>query len=79
MGWGEKGAVRDGLIFQECHYELADIKFVPVGLPVVTVETPLHPRVQLFVALGSLLVQQVRARLFNECRPRRGRRLNSDQ
>lgn len=77
MVWVAEAAY--GLIFQECHYELADIKFVPVGLAVVTVETPLRPRAQLFVALGSLLAQQVRALLFNERRPRRGGRLNSNE
>lgn len=41
-------AERYGLIFQECHYELADIKFVPVGLAVVTVETPFAPSVYSF-------------------------------
>lgn len=46
------------LIFQGCHYELPDIKFVSVDLPAVTVETPSHPRsVELFVALRSLLAQ----------------------
>lgn len=72
---------RYGLIFQECHYELADIKFVLVGLAVVTVETPLRPPGTAFRGFEIIIsaAASACARLFNECRPRRGRRLNSDE
>ena len=50
---GVFGASAYGLIFQECHYELADIKFVPVGLAVVTVETPFAPSCTAFRGFGD--------------------------
>lgn len=61
-----------GLIFQGCHYELPDIKFVSVDLPAVTVETPSHPRgIELSVALRSLLARGsvYRGRLMNVYTP----------